>query len=288
MDITGSARFRHRKTPSSDRFLAAYPRTTDHNTPSDENELNEEDIFSAGEFSESNYQNPSTSSSVSGSSSSSPRHSHLNHNTFPQAESYGILAALPDNRINSHLHQKTAITSPFSSTSSSLSTTASRFIPSSPKPPQERFPISSSSFTSSRFHHHQQPQSAPVNVPVLKMAMRRRHKEFDEIDEDDEDRDVDGDGEEMLPPHEMVARDTPLLACSVLEGVGRTLKGRDLRQFLGVSIKSFSDGFAEVQWDYFEELMGTQLHTRGSLIILEKSMAALYSLVFWNFFIAAY
>lgn len=37
----------------------------------------------------------------------------------------------------------------------------------------------------------------------------------------------------MLPPHEIVARNSalsPALACSVLEGVGRTLKGRDLRQ----------------------------------------------------------
>lgn len=84
-------------------------------------------------------------------------------------------------------------------------------------------PISASSSSSSKFH---QPQSAPVNVPVLAMAMRRRHREFDEIDEDEEEGD-----REMLPPHEIVARtQSPMLACSVLEGVGRTLKGRDLRQ----------------------------------------------------------
>lgn len=68
-------------------------------------------------------------------------------------------------------------------------------------------------------------QSAPVNVPVLAKAMRR-HSEFDDID----DVEDDGDGE-MLPPHEIVARvQSPMLACSVLEGAGRTLKGRDLRQ----------------------------------------------------------
>lgn len=67
-----------------------------------------------------------------------------------------------------------------------------------------------------------------MNVPVLSRAMRR-HRDFDEVDVDE---DVGEEGE-MLPPHEIVARDsaqTPILACSVLEGVGRTLKGRDLRQ----------------------------------------------------------
>lgn len=39
--------------------------------------------------------------------------------------------------------------------------------------------------------------------------------------------------EEMLPPHEIVARGVgvmPNTTFSMLEGVGRTLKGRDLRQ----------------------------------------------------------
>ena len=45
---------------------------------------------------------------------------------------------------------------------------------------------------------------------------------------------LDEDDEEMLPPHEMVARararESPMTTFSVLEGAGRTLKGRDLRQ----------------------------------------------------------
>lgn len=95
-------------------------------------------------------------------------------------------------------------------------------IPVIPKPPQERInPVPSSSV---KYH-----QSAPVNVPVLSQAMRR-HRDFF-VEEDDDD-----DGEaEMLPPHEIVERGSaavhsPMLACSVLEGIGRTLKGRDLRQ----------------------------------------------------------
>ena len=67
----------------------------------------------------------------------------------------------------------------------------------------------------------------PINVPMLAKKMRK-NREFD----DDYDVDVEEEGE-MLPPHEIVARSlaqSPMLACSVLEGVGRTLKGRDLRQ----------------------------------------------------------
>ncbi|KAF5744885.1 hypothetical protein HS088_TW07G00466 [Tripterygium wilfordii] len=57
----------------------------------------------------------------------------------------------------------------------------------------------------------------------------RKQKEFDDIDDVEEEEEG-----EMLPPHEIVAMGSarsPLLACSVLEGAGRTLKGRDLRQF---------------------------------------------------------
>ena len=72
-------------------------------------------------------------------------------------------------------------------------------------------------------------QSAPMNVPVLSMAMaKERNSRFKE----DDDGEFDGD-EEMLPPHEIVARgsrQSPQTTFSVLEGVGRTLKGRDLRQ----------------------------------------------------------
>ncbi|KAF8768965.1 hypothetical protein HU200_007077 [Digitaria exilis] len=45
---------------------------------------------------------------------------------------------------------------------------------------------------------------------------------------------LEEDDEEMLPPHEMVARararESPMTTFSVLEGAGRTLQGTDLRQ----------------------------------------------------------
>jgi len=92
-------------------------------------------------------------------------------------------------------------------------------IPAIPRPPQDRFPLASFSLAE-KYH-----QSAPVNVPVL---MARRQREFVEVEDE-----KDFDGEEMLPPHEIVARRlsrSQSVACSVLEGAERTLKGRDLRQ----------------------------------------------------------
>ncbi|XVF55766.1 hypothetical protein PTKIN_Ptkin06aG0063500 [Pterospermum kingtungense] len=75
----------------------------------------------------------------------------------------------------------------------------------------------------------QQQQSASINVPLLSMAVaRERNKKFLEVDYFNEDGE-----QEMLPPHEIVARGSgvsPKTTFSVHEGVGRTLKGRDLRQ----------------------------------------------------------
>ncbi|CAI0398333.1 unnamed protein product [Linum tenue] len=218
MDIHGSARFRHRKSPpSSYRFLDAFFSPPLHHekdsilaAAAEDSELNEDDIFSTGDFSSDSSRNQQQQRHhylrSSPSPSTSPR-----HKAFP--DSFGILAALPENSSaaahHHHLYQKTALPSPPSSSTASPS--SSRLIP---KPPQDR---------------HQHPQSAPINVPILASAMaRRRNREFDEIDELDEDEGYDG---EMLPPHEIVARtQSPILSCPVLEGAGRTLKGRDLKQ----------------------------------------------------------
>lgn len=70
-------------------------------------------------------------------------------------------------------------------------------------------------------------QSAPVAVPAWSKATadrRRREAEQEAADEEDED-----DDELMVPPHEMAAR-RAAAAASVMEGAGRTLKGRDLRR----------------------------------------------------------
>ncbi|XP_073004593.1 uncharacterized protein [Typha latifolia] len=71
--------------------------------------------------------------------------------------------------------------------------------------------------------------SAPISIP----AWRRTAKVGDgaSYKEEEEEEEEEEEGE-MVPPHLMVARaSSPMtVSFSVLEGVGRTLKGRDLRR----------------------------------------------------------
>ncbi|KAK3029404.1 hypothetical protein RJ639_039748 [Escallonia herrerae] len=62
-----------------------------------------------------------------------------------------------------------------------------------------------------------------TNVLIVSKAVRQNRFDNDWV--------VEGEAE-VLPPHEVVVavRQSPVLACSVMEGVGRTLKGRDLHQ----------------------------------------------------------
>lgn len=81
------------------------------------------------------------------------------------------------------------------------------------------------------------PASLPVNIPDWSKILRdeyrdsRRRDEDDDDDDDDLDGDGDCDGGVRVPPHEFLARQmarTRIASFSVHEGVGRTLKGRDL------------------------------------------------------------
>ncbi|KAK3010352.1 hypothetical protein RJ639_010631 [Escallonia herrerae] len=207
MDATGAAtRFRHRQTPSSDRFLGILPPglSPAAANSSSADELNEDDLFWSGD---------------STSSSPSPNATTTAARSFPHSDNFGILAALPESDAGSVFNHKASIFSSASTSPSSSSRTSFRAIPTVPKkPPLDR----------QNFH-----MSAPVNVPVLSEAVRRSRaaREFDDIDGTDGDWEAEGDAE-VLPPHELVAasRQSPVLACSVMEGVGRTLKGGDLRQ----------------------------------------------------------
>ncbi|CAI8583707.1 unnamed protein product [Vicia faba] len=84
-----------------------------------------------------------------------------------------------------------------------------------------RFHASSSSITG----RIGDPMSLPVNVPdwskILGEENRQNRRRNYDVDSDD-----DGD-DEKVPPHEFLAR-TRIASFSVHEGVGRTLKGRDL------------------------------------------------------------
>ncbi|GJN30065.1 hypothetical protein PR202_gb18342 [Eleusine coracana subsp. coracana] len=69
-------------------------------------------------------------------------------------------------------------------------------------------------------------QSAPVRVPVWPGRAARRAEDGGGRRKDESD---DEDGDEMVPPHVVAAR-RHARSSSVLEGAGRTLKGRDLRR----------------------------------------------------------
>ncbi|KAI3822596.1 hypothetical protein L1987_10190 [Smallanthus sonchifolius] len=67
-------------------------------------------------------------------------------------------------------------------------------------------------------------KSLPVNIPEWSKILR----DSDTLRSSNGD-DVDGGDDEWLPPHEYLAR-IRSASLSVHEGVGRTLKGRDLRR----------------------------------------------------------
>ncbi|KAI3997287.1 hypothetical protein MKX01_009131 [Papaver californicum] len=217
---------RNRNSPSSERFIGMFSRSHPENggdsilsgCVDDGDELDEDDVFWTGDFSQSNNQ------------SSSPKSSYTTNNQTIGFKNFGILAALPEDGkkespLIDRVHRKTTtIPSPLSS--------SSRMIPTIPKPknPRDR-DYYHLSLPNGKIQHY---QSAPVNVPVLSKAAKERRKTRVLFDDDVVgNNDYEDDDEEMLPPHEIVARGSgksPRTTFSVLEGVGRTLKGRDLRQ----------------------------------------------------------
>lgn len=207
MEPNGVLNFRHRRSPSSDRFLGAFS-STESGSPVVGDELDEDEVFWTGDFSEQKRRSTTPVSAGN----------QIHKLGFRQTDNFGILAALPDDerkrnsRDSSVLYRKSSISS------------SSRMIPAVPKPtqnPQEREFSQSMPFR--KFH-----QSAPMNVPMMpKAKANSKHRELFELNDDDDGED------EMLPPHEIVARGStksPKTTFSMLEGAGRTLKGRDLRQ----------------------------------------------------------
>ncbi|KAL1558544.1 hypothetical protein AAHA92_08994 [Salvia divinorum] len=72
------------------------------------------------------------------------------------------------------------------------------------------------------------PASLPVNVPDWSKILK---DEYMETRRRDNDEDYDADDGDRVPPHEFLARQmarTRISSFSVHEGIGRTLKGRDL------------------------------------------------------------
>ncbi|GAB2274589.1 hypothetical protein Dimus_009357 [Dionaea muscipula] len=215
----GAALSRHRKSSSSDRFMKIFTPPPSATAATAGDELNEEDVFWTGDFAESSQHSSSPSTS---STPHSQQHIHGGKG-FNRAENHGILAALPEKgpgKVSRSVFNHKSSTSP--SSSSPASSSSARMIPTLPKPPAERsLPMS--------YKYH---RSAPVSVPMMPKSAGNRLRDggFGYVDDEEV---VDDEEGEMLPPHEIVERQAakiPVISCSVLEGAGRTLKGRDLRQ----------------------------------------------------------
>ncbi|XP_043724185.1 uncharacterized protein LOC122671144 [Telopea speciosissima] len=227
MEPSGVSAFRHGKSPSSERFLELFSQPPSENSNGDVtgagDELDEDDVFWTGDFSE-----PKQKHQFDPPSTITVHRNNLNSMGFRIPDNFGILAALPEDDKKrtvgdrQFLYRKASVSTSPSSSSSSTSS-SSRMIPTIPKPPQSLMERERSmSVPAGKFH-----QSAPMNVPVMpKWAASGRNRAV--LAEDD-----DKGEDEMLPPHEIVARGSARSSAttfSVLEGVGRTLKGRDLRQ----------------------------------------------------------
>ncbi|KAL3519461.1 hypothetical protein ACH5RR_017610 [Cinchona calisaya] len=82
-----------------------------------------------------------------------------------------------------------------------------------------------------RVNNLQQQLSAPLNISDDQWSkIYNTSKKSSDTNKNSWDDDLDDD-EEMVPPHEFIARRlarNPVVSFSMCEGIGRTLKGRDL------------------------------------------------------------
>lgn len=214
--------FRPQRSPGSDRFLGLLTDAAPSNGSAGV-ELHEDDVFWPG--ADSDAADPSKPSSPMAIPSPNPSFPKSSFRRLPD-RNFGILAALPEEENPlPFLQRKTSINSASSISTTTSPSSSARMIPSIPKPRPLDYPLSIPR------GYHGYHQSAPVNVPV---PPPKPKKDWADLDFDSAGGEEDGEEDEMLPPHEIVARasarDSPMTTFSVLEGAGRTLKGRDLRR----------------------------------------------------------
>nr|XP_027109994.1 uncharacterized protein LOC113729886 [Coffea arabica] len=191
------------------RFLSLLdqPEPDPHNGHHNPLELDESDVVWS---SSSAYSTDTESHSPPLPSSNSPTTHLRRHRNHVNPPNYGLSAALSQDHHPPLVCRKSTLNPSLSAAS------AARMVP--PVVRSEN----SNLISAGRFH-----QSAPVNVPVW--PKKKKLGEFDnleQLEEVDNEREKE-DEEEMVPPHVIVARSH--VTFSVFEGVGRTLKGRDLR-----------------------------------------------------------
>ncbi|XP_031496755.1 uncharacterized protein LOC116261940 [Nymphaea colorata] len=190
-------------------------------------ELEESDVVWSRDFSDTSVYRPS--------GESSPTFENGNHNSGSSPASLSPASSGGGRRVQAFKQERSGLSAALVGENRSFVQrkaaldpllSAARNIP--PPVPVPRSGSGSDDFSGSgggssgKYH-----QSAPVNVPVWSRA-NNRPVNPPNFDEDDDETD-----EEMLPPHLLVARASArshMTTFSVFEGVGRTLKGRDLRR----------------------------------------------------------
>nr|GMC98626.1 Chaperone protein like [Ipomoea batatas] len=168
---------------------------------SDPLELDESDVVWSADYSSENF-------AFAAPPPPPPPGLHRPHTHFKPSTS-GLSAALAGDCGNL-VRRKSTLNPSFSAAAS-----AARVIPAVNSRP--------SSHGVAKFH-----QSAPVNVPVWAKKNTAGAGVMERCEEAEVEDELDDEDEEMVPPHVIVARSH--VTFSVFEGVGRTLKGRDLRR----------------------------------------------------------
>lgn len=218
------AKGRKLTTSRSERFLGSYGGVYGNgqgSNGSDSSEFGEEDVWSMvdnNNNSSNNFGDDHSSNSQQG--DWSPRANGVFRRRFPRDDRHvgGLSLAFDGNDASSMM---------MANNNNTASTTMA---PSSSSRVVHQYRGNDGVSSATRGGGRHVASSAPVNVPDWSKILPVGSVEsLHELDEDDEDGDS-----EMVPPHEYLAREyarsQKMAATSVFEGVGRTLKGRDLRR----------------------------------------------------------
>ncbi|OIV91930.1 hypothetical protein TanjilG_00598 [Lupinus angustifolius] len=192
------AKGRKLTTSRSERFLGTYANGYSHHSAvADSSELREEDIWSMEEDGGTNVTNGEWEPHAEINGGSISVRSRHRISGEPHRQVGGLSLAFEDPAINGTMTPATRIVHQFRSQNDGVASPRVRHVTS----------------------------SLPVNVPDWSKILRVDSVgSFHEGDDDD----FDEEESDMVPPHEYLARSRNAAANSVFEGVGRTLKGRDM------------------------------------------------------------
>ena len=219
------AKGRKLTTSRSERFLGSYGGVYGNgqgSNGSDSSELREEDVWSMVDNNNNNNNSNNFGDDHSSNSQQgdwSPRANGVFRRRFPRDDRHvgGLSLAFDGNDASSMMMANN-------------NTASTTMAPSSSSRVVHQYRGNDGVSSAARGGGRHVASSAPVNVPDWSKILPVGSVEsLHELDEDDEDGDS-----EMVPPHEYLAREyarsQKMAATSVFEGVGRTLKGRDLRR----------------------------------------------------------